>query len=1721
MGKPRSGRPSRHSTRRSGENTGSLSVRSLGTRSVASIDADISPANQLSISSNCQEVRDRGEGGGRVSEDGVKKIELDSPTKLVQSIPEMSVRGLLSRLPGSHSPSPQRTRPSDDRKLSEERQSVALRLMQSQKEGKQSEKSSPTLSAVLTGCSQNEIVGKSGEGKKEGVEKEGNKEGNKDGANERKELECELTISIKLNSHAESKDATAVNADSSTGKESESGNRSTGDQGMGDQGMEDQGMELQLSSPEGASSQNNDTRPDGGSESATLDISSATTPFSESAQLDPTTTNTSQRHIKSTISETGLPDTNVTTAELGDVSLSQPNVSSPPSPHPPQSHTPSYHQGPNVSSPPSPHPPQSRHQGTTESSQNSPTLQVDSTATTVQSSSLQPNTLSVTSSPDSILQPLYPTPPTPPPSANVPSQTSLTGSEPAIVGDFLTSLQNGISSPTPLRVPEDVPVTNFSEPSSIQQETDCQTCNVSLNSDPSLFGVGVASTVEGAREEDVGLILAESIENISLDFASSECLVVSVPDSAHPIGAVPDNAHHVSDNSSLGDTRVSVFESHSHSNGSEWFQNGTETLPTVVHIREALAVKQNGCGHIDEGGVALDVHFPQKTVLVAHKNGVYSDRDSTLLSVPQTKLPRPLQSLSLQLVPSALDTPTSLVAPDDDGDSPPISELSSLTPDSAHFGPSGTSSSSIVPASPLSSPVPLPSLPGPRWTPQRCEVTMRECRVSLRPLGKEWTPSKKTTITESEPLLPKREEEKEAEKGEGEKEEVGRGEEKKKEGERGESELEVEVKKRTRGEIEEGPGLVPKRLRFTVGDQDGEKRDGIIPDSVQFHDAQPVARSVVENPQPPVLPDLEIARPKITNLLSPAGESYSEQTNTDKALTAKEEHMNGKNVTVSLAVDAVNFSLPSEHGSEGLNRESECLNGGGEGLNGSRESLNEGGKGLTGGSEGLNDRACAGDKQADQMEVEGEIDEGLTLEETRPVSVEDLEPHVLNNTVVPSPLPSPPAVMEVNEVNAEAENSHTKYSTITTTEIMESRNVELDEGGSAESIERKDVELGERGSAVNIEGKDERGSPECIDSKERELGKVLGGGVVETSADKVPGLGGGIGSGEEGGEEGRDGREEEGEGEERQVHGQQFEEREGVEENVVENEEKAENEPNVMKEKGGQMSGTEEEFGLLHLLAQVAVDASPEVDITHSSSEDTTADKPVVEKIENSDQVSQSAEENVSTQLIMKPGNHPKRAWRKRRNTGGCETDGSSFLAVTGTGRRGTEGGGARRRIRVLRSTRSRRATGRALAKENHERLVGETNASLVSGTEERGEVDVIEVSCERDGNSLEPALLDVSLNGEDTCYSVEAIDGEIVVVSDDEGALNASSVNAELTEQDSGLGNGTSASKDGAKDGNLAEDGSKEVSTNEIPTRMEETIRADNTSCCLEKFEIPTQPQVDQPASSMEPPQDAVVTTTLDTHSPPSVTPDTTVGSEYSTQSCDVVNTAGNAEKFPLPTIDSGSHDTGKRSHDMFVGDGDEDNDTTGAEQDLATKRVRMWRGRGAGRGRTRMGPNCMESRPENVKLDPTSELESTEEDNEMTEPISRTTRTNHLPLPSQTPQFPTLPVEYSPEDATTDVATEPNSPSSLTQNPQTSLVVSFPLLLVKLPHHQQLECYSTSQFQPGDVVWAKAPQLPGWPGLVIDHSQWKRNRLQPAPDGKVRQLTGFGKFLFPSQFG
>ena len=69
-------------------------------------------------------------------------------------------------------------------------------------------------------------------------------------------------------------------------------------------------------------------------------------------------------------------------------------------------------------------------------------------------------------------------------------------------------------------------------------------------------------------------------------------------------------------------------------------------------------------------------------------------------------------------------------------------------------------------------------------------------------------------------------------------------------------------------------------------------------------------------------------------------------------------------------------------------------------------------------------------------------------------------------------------------------------------------------------------------------------------------------------------------------------------------------------------------------------------------------------------------------------------------------------------------------------------------------------------------------------------------------------------------------------------------------------------------------------------------------------------------------------------------------------------------------------------------------------------------------------------------------------------------------------------------------------------------SLIVSLPLSKVELVQHISIMCYSS--FHPGDVVWARGAQLPGWPGAVIDHKEWKRDKLKPAPSGKV---SGGGK--------
>lgn len=83
-----------------------------------------------------------------------------------------------------------------------------------------------------------------------------------------------------------------------------------------------------------------------------------------------------------------------------------------------------------------------------------------------------------------------------------------------------------------------------------------------------------------------------------------------------------------------------------------------------------------------------------------------------------------------------------------------------------------------------------------------------------------------------------------------------------------------------------------------------------------------------------------------------------------------------------------------------------------------------------------------------------------------------------------------------------------------------------------------------------------------------------------------------------------------------------------------------------------------------------------------------------------------------------------------------------------------------------------------------------------------------------------------------------------------------------------------------------------------------------------------------------------------------------------------------------------------------------------------------------------------------------------------------------------------------------------EASSSQPATSSKASGFIVSLPLSKVELVQHISIQCYSS--FHPGDIVWAKGAQLPAWPGAVIDHKEWKRDKLKPAPPGKV---SGGGK--------
>ena len=55
---------------------------------------------------------------------------------------------------------------------------------------------------------------------------------------------------------------------------------------------------------------------------------------------------------------------------------------------------------------------------------------------------------------------------------------------------------------------------------------------------------------------------------------------------------------------------------------------------------------------------------------------------------------------------------------------------------------------------------------------------------------------------------------------------------------------------------------------------------------------------------------------------------------------------------------------------------------------------------------------------------------------------------------------------------------------------------------------------------------------------------------------------------------------------------------------------------------------------------------------------------------------------------------------------------------------------------------------------------------------------------------------------------------------------------------------------------------------------------------------------------------------------------------------------------------------------------------------------------------------------------------------------------------------------------------------------------------------NYSTLVCNEVPFHSMGDIVWAKAPSLPSWPGKIISYQDWKKDDLAPPPQDKVRAL-------------
>ena len=666
---------------------------------------------------------------------------LKSPKELASAMSEISVRGLLSRIPGSPSPSPSpqrgKHRITTDEKIPKTPPKVALRLLQQTQQkdnNKEGERRTPNLSAVLTGCSVNELS-----------QRRSGSDGSKSG-------DCELTISIKLNEQTQNK------------KESEKTEETADKDGDGDGRVmkrlecltnepENEGIRL-LESKSGSTSE----IISGSISSSTMSTKSGQTGLEQVFQAPPSDNQQSSAHPQSS--------NNNTTSSSSSL----------------QTHN-------NLSK-----------SGPLPSSTNAVTLVsiVPSTQSTSLPSSLDndvtPSSPSPKSPPDQLSITSNKTPDTTHHHIQQYSETRQTGIEPVILVHPVPPPHSDSTLATP---PGNDSTSYESHSLPTQQSTHNMTSTQSKDDDSSgVVMMGVKTIIS-----PIDQLLSDLCSNVEAVDGDTVHLPLSLLDT----DSIPDNAHHHTDFTTSISAHSVVYNGSGSvadevtEDVSEWFRNETAAVSTGLKlVRDNLAVRQNGCGLFDEGDMVNETmggsvglitsgaHIPYSTKLpITSENGIHSSSSShqatlnlthkSLTSIeqaPPTDTPTTIVKdlskmqtalLKTQNVLSTIDegslsciedlsspmvSAVSSVLGVSDSSSFQVSELSSLTPDSSLLCQSGDSFlTATSPLRNLSASLPLTSLlrqgRGRGQASQCGEVMIKECRVNLRPLGREWTPRKR------------------------------------------------------------------------------------------------------------------------------------------------------------------------------------------------------------------------------------------------------------------------------------------------------------------------------------------------------------------------------------------------------------------------------------------------------------------------------------------------------------------------------------------------------------------------------------------------------------------------------------------------------------------------------------------------------------------------------------------------------------------------------------------------------------------------------------------------------------------------------------------------------------------------------------------------------------------------------------------------------------------